>query len=54
VIRTEDAACIREKMLDLIVLTPEKLSAAAMKVVVPKITGVVGVTVEGLRARHGG
>jgi len=53
VIRTEDAACIRERMLDLIVLTPEKLSAAALKEIVPKITGVVGVVVDAPRGRQG-
>ena len=44
---------MRESALVRMVLTPEKLSAAAMKGVEPKITCVVGVAVEAPRARQG-
>jgi hypothetical protein len=49
----EDEAWMRERADEWMVLTPEKLSAAARKTVAPKSTSVVGVAVEAPRARHG-
>jgi hypothetical protein len=49
----EEEAWIRERADEWMVLTPEKLSAAARKTVDPKSTSVVGVAVEAPRARHG-
>jgi len=49
----EEAARIRARAPEWIVLTPEKLSAAAMKMVEPMRTSAVGVRVDTPRARHG-
>jgi len=49
----EEAARIRARAPEWIVLTPEKLSAAAVKMVEPMRTSAVGVRVDTPRARHG-
>jgi len=49
----EEAARIRARAPERIVLTPEKLSAAAVKMVEPMRTSAVGVRVDTPRARHG-
>ena len=49
----EEAARTRARAPEWIVLTPEKLSAAAVKMVEPMRTCVVGVRVDTPRARHG-
>jgi len=49
----EEAARIRASAPEWIVLTPEKLSAAAVKMVEPMRTSAVGVRVDTPRARHG-